>query len=136
MTCAENRELHSALLDGELGSDERALVEGHLAGCAECARELERLARMLGMLHALPAPRAPIGFVDRVLGRAADVLVRTSGRRILQPWRVKPASSGCAHPGALGASTHQKTPEPSRPRATRLRPVVHESVQRAAARRL
>jgi anti-sigma factor RsiW len=114
MTCAENRELHSALLDGELRGDERALVEGHLAGCPECARELERLARMLGMLHALPAARAPLGFVDRVLeaARPAPWYARL-GRRVLQPWRVKlPLQAAALVVVALGAVyVYQKTPE-------------------------
>jgi anti-sigma factor RsiW len=70
MTCAENREQHSALLDGELPAVARARVEAHLAGCAECSAELARLTRMLGMLHTLPAERAPVGFVDRVLAAA------------------------------------------------------------------
>ena len=114
MTCAENRELHSALLDGELRGDERALVEGHLAGCPECARELERLARMLGMLHALPAARAPLGFVDRVLEAARPTPWYTRlGRRVLQPWRVKlPLQAAALVVVALGAVyVYQKTPE-------------------------
>ena len=114
MTCAENRELHSALLDGALGGDERALVEGHLAGCAECTRELEGLARMLGMLHALPAARAPLGFVDRVLEAARPTpWYARLGRRVLQPWRVKvPLEAAALIVVTLGAVyVYQKTPE-------------------------
>ncbi len=114
MTCAESRELHSAFLDGELGGDERALVEGHLAGCPECAQELERLARMLGMLHALPAARAPLGFVDRVLEAARPTpWYARLGRRILQPWRVKvPLQAAALVVVALGAVyIYQRTPE-------------------------
>jgi hypothetical protein len=114
MTCAENRVLHSALLDGELGGDERALVEGHLAGCPECAQELERLARMLGMLQALPAARAPLGFVDRVLEAARPTpWYARLGRRILQPWRVKvPLQAAALVVVALGAVyVYQRAPE-------------------------
>ncbi len=114
MTCAENREFHSALLDGELGGAERALVEGHLTACPECARELERLASMLGMLHALPAARAPLGFVDRVLEAARPTpWYAHLGRRILQPWRVKlPLEAAALIVVALGAVyVYQKTPE-------------------------
>jgi hypothetical protein len=114
MTCAENREQHSALLDGELPAPERALVEAHLAGCAECSAELARLARMLGMLHALPAERAPLGFVDRVLAvaRPTPWYVR-AWRGLTQPWRLKlPLEAGALVIVALGAVyVFQKTPE-------------------------
>lgn len=114
MTCAENREQHSALLDGELPAGERARVEAHLAACAECSAELARLARMLGMLHALPPERAPLGFVDRVLeaARPTPWYVR-AGRRLAQPWRVKlPLEAAAVVIVALGAVyVFQKTPE-------------------------
>jgi Putative zinc-finger len=114
MTCAENRERHSALLDGELAPDERALVEAHLAGCSECSGELARLARMLGMLHAVPAERAPIGFVDRVLeaARPRPWYVRL-GRRLFLPLQVKlPLEAAALVVVALGAAyVFQKTPE-------------------------
>lgn len=114
MTCAENRELHSALLDGELTATERTSVEGHLAGCAECSAELERLARMVGVLHAVPDPRASLGFVDRVLAAARPVPWYTRlGRRLLQPWQVKlPLEAAAVLIVALGAVyVFQKTPE-------------------------
>ncbi|HKZ04534.1 MAG TPA: zf-HC2 domain-containing protein, partial [Methylomirabilota bacterium] len=114
MTCAENRELHSALLDGELTAAERTTVEGHLAGCAECSAELERLARMLGVLHALPDARASIGFVDRVLAATRPVpWYRRLSRRLLEPWQVKlPLEAAAVAIVALGAVyVFQKTPE-------------------------
>src|SRR4029453_2732251 len=43
MTCHDAREQLSALIDEALGAEERGAVEGHLATCAECRRELERL---------------------------------------------------------------------------------------------
>jgi Putative zinc-finger len=114
MTCTENRERHSALLDGELAPDERALVEAHLAGCPECSGELARLARMLGMLHALPAERAPLGFVDRVLEAAGTTpWYARLARRLVLPWRVKlPLEAAALLVVALGAVyVFQKTPE-------------------------
>ena len=114
MTCAENREQHSALLDGELPATARARVEAHLAGCAECSAELARLARMLGMLHALPAERASLGFVDRVLAAARPTpwYVR-AWRGLTQPWRLKlPLEAAALIIVALGAVyVFHKTPE-------------------------
>ena len=114
MSCADNRLLHSALLDDELAPDERAQVEAHLATCAECTAELAALARTLGMLHALPAARAPHGFVDRVLEAARPMpWHRRLGRRLFQPLRVKlPLEAAAVVLVALGAVyVFQNTPE-------------------------
>lgn len=114
MSCADNRLLHSALLDGELSAAERAQVEAHLATCADCTAELAALARTLGMLHALPAARAPLGFVDRVLEAARPLpWHRRLGRRLFQPLRVKlPLEAAAVVLVALGAVyVFQNTPE-------------------------
>ena len=114
MSCADNRLLHSALLDGELEPAERAQVEAHLATCADCTAELAALARTLGMLHALPAARAPLGFVDRVLEAARPMpWHRRLGRRLFQPLRVKlPLEAAAVVLVALGAVyVFQNTPE-------------------------
>ena len=114
MSCADNRLLHSALLDGELAPDERAQVEAHLASCPECTAELAALARTLGMLHALPAARAPLGFVDRVLEAARPMpWHRRWGRRLFQPRHVKlPLEAAAVVLVALGAVyVFQSTPE-------------------------
>ena len=69
---------------------------------------------MLGMLHALPAARAPLGFVDRVLEAARPTpWYARLGRRILQPWRVKlPLEAAALSWWRSGAVyVFQKTPE-------------------------
>lgn len=43
------------LLHGRLGAAERAEVEAHVRGCAECEAELALLAELRGVLHAAPA---------------------------------------------------------------------------------
>ncbi len=43
-----------ALLDGELTPDEARRAEGHLAGCAECARQSSALQAVFDSLAALP----------------------------------------------------------------------------------
>ncbi len=56
------RERLSAYLDGELNLAERADLEAHLSGCAECQRELASLRQMKALLGALPAPALPRSF--------------------------------------------------------------------------
>jgi hypothetical protein len=73
VTCREARDLFSALADDALAAGERAPVEAHLAGCADCRREWERFGRTVALLHAVEPARAPVGFVDRVLEAARPV---------------------------------------------------------------
>jgi len=72
--CMAVREEFSAYLDGELAAEEREGFETHLAGCAECLRELDTLKRVDVAYRGLPAVAAPDGF-------EADVrdAVRTGG---------------------------------------------------------
>jgi len=70
MTCDEVRERLSAFLDEALAPEERRRVEAHLASCADCARELERLRQTVALLRRVEPARAPIGFVDRVVAAA------------------------------------------------------------------
>jgi putative zinc finger protein len=90
VTCAEARDLFSAVVDGELPAPERAQVDTHLAGCPECRRELERFSRTVSMVRALPEERAPAGFVDRVRDAAhPPPWPRRVARRLFVPLRVK-----------------------------------------------
>jgi hypothetical protein len=73
VTCHDARDLFSALADDALAAGERAPLEAHLAGCADCRREWERFGRTLALLHAVEPARAPVGFVDRVLASARPV---------------------------------------------------------------
>jgi hypothetical protein len=114
MRCEDNRLLHSGLLDGELAPDERARVQAHLVTCAECTAELAALARTLGMLHALPSARAPLGFVNRVIEAARPTpWHRRLERRLFRPLRVKlPLEAAAVLLVALGAVyVFQNTPE-------------------------
>ena len=55
------REMLSVYIDGELPSRDRARVEEHLAGCADCTWELETLRQtvdLVGQLPKVPVPRA------------------------------------------------------------------------------
>ena len=69
MTCQDARAWLSDLLDEALGPERRVDVEAHLAGCGECRFELDRLRATVLALQGLERPRAPVGFVDRVVRR-------------------------------------------------------------------
>ncbi|HLW00421.1 MAG TPA: zf-HC2 domain-containing protein [Ktedonobacterales bacterium] len=58
----QQREQLSALLDNELGTEERAELKAHLATCAECRAELASLERARALLRALPQPTLPRSF--------------------------------------------------------------------------
>ena len=54
MNCKKVRPLFPALISGELEPKETREVEAHIAGCRECAKDLESIRRVLELL-ALPA---------------------------------------------------------------------------------
>jgi predicted anti-sigma-YlaC factor YlaD len=54
------RELLSAYVDGELGTEDRRTVEDHLSGCPECRKEFEEMARferVMGKMTFKSPPR-------------------------------------------------------------------------------
>jgi len=67
----------SALVDGELGLPDEARALEHLAGCPQCAAELEWTTRARALLRALPLAEPPVGYPDTVVRRIA----RPGGRR-------------------------------------------------------
>lgn len=90
MTCDEARELFSAKADGLLPSHERAALDGHLQGCADCASEWERFSRTVTLLHSVAEARAPAGFAARVIAAAArEPWYRRLGRGLFLPLHVK-----------------------------------------------
>jgi Putative zinc-finger len=114
MTCHDAREQLSALIDEALGAEERGAVEGHLATCAECRRELERLRDTVALLCAVEPARAPAGFVDRVLEAARPApWPRRLVRALLLPWPVKlPVEAAAIVLVAVGvAYVFRATPE-------------------------
>ena len=86
--CQEVREDFSALLDGELNTQEQEAVESHLSECSECLRELDGLNRVDSLYSAMPAMNAPEGFDESVHaslrpGRSFLWPRSARGRRIL-----------------------------------------------------
>src|SRR5207245_343463 len=91
MTCTETRDLFSALADDALTPAERAALDAHLAGCADCRRELAGLLRTVKLVRAIDPARAPAGFVDRVLAAARpEPAPKRLARRLLAPWQTLP----------------------------------------------
>lgn len=70
MTHAVSHETLMRYLDGELAPDERARVEDHLSGCAECRREVEVFRSMKrDLAAAAPDGTDPGGSVWRDVRR-------------------------------------------------------------------
>lgn len=63
------RELLPELLHGALSAPERARVEAHVAGCAECSAELDVLRTVLATTRARPLPPVDVAAIVAVLPR-------------------------------------------------------------------
>jgi hypothetical protein len=98
VTCHDARERLSDLVDEALEAERRVEVEAHLAGCAECGSELKRLRATVAALRGLERPRAPVGFVDRVMDQVRPVpWYRRLGAWLFLPLAVKlPAGAAAA----------------------------------------
>jgi hypothetical protein len=91
------RDLLSAYLDDELGLEERASVDRHLAGCEDCRDELEALRRLARALAEDSVPPVPSDLEARI-GRSLD------GATVVRPrrWRFALPATVAATLGALG----------------------------------
>ena len=95
MDCQQVQEEYSALLDGELDPETQAAVEAHLAGCAACLRELDKLKRVNDVYDRLPAHPAPEGFEGRVRAALRENVVALPQRR-RRPLALWPALAAAA----------------------------------------
>lgn len=99
MTCPEARQFYAALIAGELGISETALIEAHLNRCADCQQIVE------GLYQA--APRNPEG---RIV--PADDMGIRAGSRLFLPLLVLVALGASALvvvPGLAPYAWHQAT---------------------------
>lgn len=69
------REILSALLDGELPASERRYVHDHLQDCSACREAAEELGQIQGMIGGLPRLVAPEAFVSGALEPLSGVRV-------------------------------------------------------------
>ncbi|MCW2887824.1 MAG: putative transrane anti-sigma factor [Streptosporangiaceae bacterium] len=58
----------TALVDGELGHDERDRALAHLAACEQCRREADTLRRLKSRLRALDDVATPTALIGRLYG--------------------------------------------------------------------
>lgn len=63
------REILSAMIDGELEADQRRAVHEHLQTCAACRETVEEFTQIHGLMGGLPRLVAPESFVSTVLER-------------------------------------------------------------------
>ena len=98
-SCEDTRELAAELALGIADGEARAKVLEHVAVCAECQRELERLSALAdGLLELAPEREPPVGFELRVLD-AMQPLSSTEPferRRLRLPRRVLPLAAALA----------------------------------------
>lgn len=114
MSCPETRERFSDLTEGAVTPAERATLNAHLETCADCRRELERFEQTLSLLGQIESPRAPLGFVDRVLARARPVpWYRRLGARLgwLWPVRVPIEAAAVVLLATVAVYVFERTPE-------------------------
>lgn len=90
MNCHEARDLFSVKADDLLTTEQRAALDGHLQGCADCSREWERFRQTVSLLHSVQEARAPAGFASRVIEAARrEPWHRRLLRGIFLPLHVK-----------------------------------------------
>ena len=101
-TCGPLRLALGAYVLGSLEPAERADVEGHLAGCAECRAELAELAGLPGLLgridlaDAMSEPAAPPEMLDRLLVAARRDRQRSRRSRLAAAAAAVIVASGAA----------------------------------------
>lgn len=87
----------SAFLDGELATDERAEVEGHLAGCSECSEALRGLSLMKKTTAAAPRRSLPPALLARMETQLAKPASTERLLRLLRaPWVAVPIGATAA----------------------------------------
>jgi anti-sigma factor (TIGR02949 family) len=87
MNCEEADRFLDAYLDGELDPAERAELEQHLAGCAECQQKLDRLRQFREFFTAnAPHYPAPPELKGKVLARIEIRRRSALTALVRQPW--------------------------------------------------
>ncbi|MCL6628897.1 MAG: zf-HC2 domain-containing protein [Armatimonadetes bacterium] len=98
MICKSAKILVSALLDGELSPRERSALDRHLASCASCSEEMEKLAKvreiMSGWGDEEPSPWLAANFTEKLARLQQEKTASKSGR--LTGWVFGTAVTGAA----------------------------------------
>ena len=86
MKCGKLETLWLPYLDGKLSSQERALVEAHLAQCSACAEQMEGFRQVSQSLESWQAPAASPWFEARLRQKVAE----EAAPRGLAGWLLAP----------------------------------------------
>ena len=89
MKCGKLETLWLPYLDGKLSSQERALVEAHLAQCSACAEQMEGFRQVSQSLEIWQAPAASPWFEARLRQKVAE----EAAPRGLFGWLLAPLTS-------------------------------------------
>jgi anti-sigma factor RsiW len=88
-------EMHRAL-DGELGPEERAGLEAHLAACPACRRDYEALTRALAAFEAAPRLEPSPTFAAGVMRRVRLAEARQARAKRFFAWAAAAATAAVA----------------------------------------
>ncbi len=91
------RDLLSAYIDDELGYEERAAIDLHLAGCEECREEIDALRRLKRAIADEAVPPMPVDLEARIGRRLDDARIVRSRK-----WRFVVPATIAASVGAIG----------------------------------
>lgn len=105
------REILSALVDGELSPSERRFVHEHLQSCESCAEAAEEFGALQGMVGELPRLVAPEAFVSGALEPGERSALRTMlrGRR---KWALGVVAAAALSISLAGLATGDPETEP------------------------
>lgn len=91
MTCKDIEEKLAAYQEGILSTEERSLVESHLASCAQCSSALADLEKTVGLLRNLPEIEPPPWFTQKIMAHVHEEAEKKSSllKRLFYPFHVK-----------------------------------------------
>ncbi len=95
MHCLNVRTELEAYMDGELGAEQVALVERHLAGCESCRAELARVQAVVKALETWPLVEEPARLTVRVMTQVRQYPV-------LPPFRLRWSDLAISLAGGMG----------------------------------
>jgi len=79
MSCEDMKPLITGYIDDELSADQRQALEGHLATCDECRREMEQLTRLKEELSHMAFKEPPDRELERYWHGVYNRLERGAG---------------------------------------------------------
>lgn len=84
MNCPRIQPLLSDYLDGELNAERAAVVEHHLAGCAECTQLWQELRGTVRIVAHLGRQRCPVDLRPAVMQAVSRTPVRPAGSLLIR----------------------------------------------------